>query len=60
MDKRVGPEFERMGMQHIIISSSAHFVERFNMTFKWMLDKRIQEAKLNRIYVRKTTPVVKS
>ena len=59
MDKRVGPEFEKMGIQHIITSSSAHFVERFNRTFKWMLDKRIQEAKLNRRYVRKTTPVVK-
>ena len=30
MEKTVAPEFEKMGVQRVITTSSAHFVERFS------------------------------
>ena len=41
-DKRVAAEFERAGIQHIVTSSSAHFVERLNRTFRLMISKRLR------------------
>ena len=57
MENRVGPELEKAGIQHIITSSSGHFIERFNRTFKWMLHNRVKEIELPKRIVRKTTPV---
>ena len=42
MEKSVAPEFEKMGIQHIITTNSAHFVERFNRTLKWMTSERVK------------------
>jgi len=41
-NKRVKDEFASMGVQHSITASSAHFVERFNRTFRGMLQKRLE------------------
>jgi hypothetical protein len=41
----VAAEFERAGIQHIVTSSSAHFVERFNRTFKLMVSQRMKVLK---------------
>ena len=60
MEKTVSPEFEKMGIQFIVTSSSAHFVERFNRTFKWLIHKRIQEFKRGKRMLTKTTPKDKS
>ena len=38
----VASEFERAGIQHIVTSGSAHFVERFNRTFKNMISQRMK------------------
>ena len=45
MQKDVAPEFEKMGVQHITTAGSAHFVERFNRTFKWMINQQVTELK---------------
>ena len=41
----VSAEFERAGIQHIITTQSAHFVERFNRTFKNMIAQRLKRLK---------------
>lgn len=38
----VASEFERAGIQHIVTSGSARFVERFNRTFKNMISQRMK------------------
>ena len=38
-----------MGIQHIITAGSAHFVERFNRTFKNMIAERMKELKKKRL-----------
>ena len=55
MQKDVAPE--RMGVQHIVTAGSAHFVERFNRTFKWMINQQVKELKRRKRLVRKTTPI---
>ena len=50
--KWVAAEFERAGIQHITTSGSAHFVERFNRTFKNLIDLRV---KISRRRTRLTT-----
>ena len=40
--KWVSEEFERAGIQHIITTGAAHFVERFNRTFKNLLDAKMK------------------
>jgi len=57
MQKDVAPEFERMGVQHIVTAGSAHFVERFNRTFKWMINQQVKELKRRKRLVKKTTPI---
>ncbi len=42
-NKWVGGEFEKSGIQHIVTSGSAHFVERFNRTFKNMISQRMNK-----------------
>ena len=46
--KWVAAEFERAGIQHIITAGSAHFVERFNRTFKNLIPARMKALKVNR------------
>ena len=43
--KWVAGEFEKAGIQHIVTSGSAHFVERFNRTFKSMISQRMKNYK---------------
>ena len=57
MEKTVAPEFAKMGIQHVITSSSAHFVERFSRTFKYMINQQLKELKRKKRLVRKTTPI---
>ena len=45
MQKDVAPELERMGVQHIVMAGSAHFVERFSRTFKYMINQQVKELK---------------
>ena len=45
MEKTVAPEFAKMGIQLAITSSSAHFVERLNRTFKYMINQQVKELK---------------
>ena len=44
-NKWVAGEFEKAGIQHIVTSGSAHFVERFNRTFKNMISQRMAVLK---------------
>ena len=46
-----------MGVQHITTAGSAHVVERFNRTFKWMINRQVKELKRKKQLVRKTTPI---
>ena len=57
MQKEVAPEFEKMGVQHIITAGSAHFVERFHRTFKLMIKQRVDELKRAKRKLTKTTPI---
>lgn len=57
MQKDVAPEFERMGVQHIITAGSAHFVERFNRTFKLLLQQRMDELKRRKRIIKKSKPI---
>ena len=57
MQKDVAPEFEKMGVQRIVTAGSAHFVERFNRTFKYMINQQVKELRRKRRLVRKTTPI---
>ena len=41
----IAEEFERAGIQHIITTQSAHFVERFNRTFKNRVAQRLKDLK---------------
>ena len=43
-NKWVAGEFEKAGIQHIVTSRSAHFVERFNRTFKNMTSQRVKQT----------------
>ena len=40
--KWVAEEFERAGIQHIITTGPAHFVERFTRTFKNLIDAKMK------------------
>ena len=42
MQKDVAPEFERMELQHIVTAGSAHFVERFDRIFKYMINQHVK------------------
>ena len=55
--KTVAPEFAKMGIQHIVTTSSAHFVERFNRTFKWMINQKVKDMKTRKRFTKKTTPI---
>ncbi len=44
-NKWVAGEFERAGIQHIVTAGSAHFVARFNRTFKHMVSERMKNYK---------------
>ena len=57
MEKTVAPEFAKMGIQHIITTSSAHFVERFSRTFKYMISQKVKDMKTRKRLTTKTTPI---
>lgn len=42
MEKKAAALFEELDIQHIITSGAAHFVERFNRTFRGMLQARME------------------
>ena len=56
----VAAEFERAGIQHIITTNSAHFVERFNRTFKNLIASRMKALKANRKVVGKQPEIDKT
>jgi len=58
MEKRAAEFFEELGIQHIITSSSAHFVERFNRTFRGMVQARMEFLMKPKRMKDKTTPNV--
>ena len=58
--KWVAAEFERAGIQHIITAGSAHFVERFNRTFKNLISARMKALKVNRKIIGKQPEIDKT
>ena len=46
-----------MGIQHIIPTSSAHFVERLNRTLKYTISQKVKDAKTRKRLTTKTTPI---
>ena len=56
----VAKEFERAGIQHIITTNSAHFVERFNRTFKNLIASRMKTLQANRKVVGKQPEIDKT
>ena len=46
-----------MGIQHTITTSSAHFVERFNRTFKYTISQKVKDMKTRKRLTTKTTPI---
>ena len=56
----VADEFERAGIQHIITTNSAHFVERFNRTFKNLIAARLKALQRNRKVVGKQPEIDKT
>ena len=57
MQSDVAPEFQRAGIQHIITTGSAHFVERFNRTFKLMVKNEMDKLKTPKRISTKTAPI---
>ena len=58
--KWAAAEFERAGIQHIITADSAHFVERFNRTFKNLIAARLKALQKNRKVVGKQPEIDKT
>jgi hypothetical protein len=56
----VAKEFERAGIQHIVTTNSAHFVERFNRTFKNLIAARLKALQRNRKVVGKQPEIDKT
>ena len=56
----VAEEFERAGIQHIVTTNSAHFVERFNRTFKNLIASRMKTLKVNKKVVGKQPEIDKT
>ena len=54
--KWVAGEFERAGIQHIVTADSAHFVERFNRTFKNRIAERLKTEKGFRLTGKQAEP----
>ena len=57
IEKSVAPKFEKMGIQHIIATKSAHFAERVSRTFKVKISERVREIKRKKRILTKTTPI---
>ncbi len=59
-NKWVAGKFERAGTQHIATTSSAHFVERFNRTFKNMISQRMIKLERGFRLTSKQAPIDKT
>ena len=55
--ERRRPIILKIGVQRITTAGSAHFVERFSRTFKYMINQQVKELHRKKRLVRKTTPI---